>query len=130
MRILLVEDIPDDALLTVRGLQKLEFPVEIVVAGDGVEAIQVLFGPGAQLPDLVLLDLSLPKLSGLGVLRRIRSERTAKNLPVVILTSSDDDRDQIACYEAGATRYLKKGLHLDDLVGELRSIVNFPIGQA
>ena len=97
--IMLVEDNPDDEALTVRALRKNKIVNEVVVAGDGVEALDYLFGEGmhtgrntAEVPQVVLLDLKLPKLDGLGVLRRLRADDRTKLLPVVILTSSNEDQ--------------------------------------
>src|SRR3954465_2848495 len=91
--ILLVEDNADDEQLTLRAMRQSDVPNIIRVARDGAEAIDALFGPGSgRLPDLVLLDLKLPKVSGLEVLQRVRSEESTKTLPIVILTSSDEER--------------------------------------
>jgi CheY-like chemotaxis protein len=114
-QILLVEDNPDDEALTVRALKKSNVVNEIVVVRDGVEAVNYLFceGPfaGAEprvLPQVVLLDLKLPKLDGLGVLRRIRADERTRVLPVVILSSSDEEDDRIQGYALGANSYVRK----------------------
>src|SRR5260370_17507120 len=103
--ILLVEDNPDDEALTVRALNKNKILNEVVVARDGVQALDYLFGEGAhtgrdtkEMPQLVLLALNLPKLDGLGVLRRLRADDRTKLLPVVILTSSNEEQDRIKGY--------------------------------
>ena len=109
--ILLVEDNENDEILTRRALSKLRVANEVIVARDGEEAIDVLFGPGAEereLPQLVLLDLKLPKLDGIDVLRRIRSERRTHTLPVVVLTSSDEERDRYQSYDLGVNSYVRK----------------------
>jgi two-component system response regulator len=113
--ILLVEDNPDDEALTVRAFTKNKIANEVVVVRDGVEALDYLFGTGAhagrdpsQLPQLVLLDLKLPRLDGLEVLRRIRSEPTTQIIPVVVLTSSKEDRDLVESYRLGANSYVRK----------------------
>ena len=113
--ILLVEDNPDDELLTLRALKKSPVPTEVVVARDGVEALDYLFGEGAyqgrdtrEVPKVVLLDLKLPKLDGLGVLSRIRADYRTKLLPVVVLTSSNEDEDRIGSYGLGANSYVRK----------------------
>jgi len=113
--ILLVEDDPDDEALTLRALEKSNVLNEIVVARDGVEALDYLFGKGSYsgrdtsvMPELVLLDLKLPKMDGLEVLRRIRADKRTKLLPVVILTSSKEERDLIQGYNLGANSYIRK----------------------
>lgn len=111
--ILLVEDNPDDVKLTVRALKSQNITNEVTVANDGVEALAALFGadgrPGPEeLPAVVLLDLKLPKLNGLEVLRRIRADDRTQLLPVVILTSSDEERDLIEGYSLGANSYVRK----------------------
>jgi CheY-like chemotaxis protein len=113
--ILLVEDNPKDELLTLRTLKKCNLANEIVVVRDGAEAIDYLFAQGVfagrdvdDLPTVVLLDLKLPKIDGLEVLRRIRADERTKWLPVVILTSSDEEKDIIASYQLGANSYVRK----------------------
>ena len=111
--ILLVEDNPHDAILTVRALEKSQVVNEIVVASDGVEALDYLFGTGlseghALTPVIVLLDLKLPKVAGLEVLKKIRSDERTKYLPVVILTSSKEERDIVEGYSLGANSYVCK----------------------
>jgi CheY-like chemotaxis protein len=105
--IMLVEDNPNDEALTLRALTKNNIKNEIVVARDGQEALNYLFGKGS-LPAVVLLDLKLPKVDGLEVLRRIRSDERTKLLPVVILTSSKEDQDLIQSYSNGANSYVRK----------------------
>ena len=113
--ILLVEDNPDDEELTVRALRKNHVANDVVVARDGVEALDYLFAQGAHAdrdarlkPQVILLDLKLPKLDGLGVLRRIRSDERTKYIPVVVLTSSREERDLIDSYGLGANSYVRK----------------------
>jgi two-component system response regulator len=113
--ILLVEDNPDDRDLALRALRKQRIATEIVVARDGADAIDYLFATGAhsgrdsaRLPQLVLLDLKLPKLDGFEVLKRLRDDERTRRLPVVVLTSSDDDRDIAASYDHGASSYVRK----------------------
>ena len=111
--ILLVEDNPDHEALTIRALKKNNIANEVVVARDGAEALEILFGEeqhrtkGA-LPSVVLLDLKLPKLDGLEVLKRVRSEDKTKLLPVVVLTSSDEESDVMRSYRTGANSYIRK----------------------
>jgi two-component system response regulator len=112
-KILLVEDNPDDIALTMRALKSHNITNDVVVAQDGVEAIDYLFGTKtrpapADLPAVVLLDLKLPKINGMEVLQRIRAEDRTRLLPVVILTSSDEERDVIDGYSLGANSYVRK----------------------
>lgn len=106
--ILLVEDNPDDELLTMRALNKNNIQNEVLVARDGPEALDRLFGAQAVQPAIVLLDLKLPKVDGIEVLRRIRSDARTRLTPVVILTSSREEQDLIAGYELGANSYIRK----------------------
>jgi len=106
--IVLVEDNPDDEALTLRALKKQKIANEIVVLRDGVEAVNFLLSPESPLPSLVLLDLKLPKLDGLQVLKRLRAEARTQLLPIVVLTSSDEDRDVIDGYRLGANSYIRK----------------------
>ena len=113
--ILLVEDNPDDEKLTVRALKKSNVLNELVVVRDGAEAVDYLFGSGryagrdpAETPALMLLDLKLPKLDGLEVLRRLRADQRTCFTPVVILTTSKDDPDLIKAYQLGCNSYIRK----------------------
>jgi len=106
--IALIEDNPDDEMLTIRALKKQKVANEIVVLHDGVEALDFLLSTESPLPDLVLLDLKLPRLDGLEVLRRLREDERTRLLPIVVLTSSDEDRDVIEGYRLGANSYVRK----------------------
>lgn len=113
--ILLVEDNPDDELLTLRALKKNNVLNRVVVAHDGIEALEYLFATGSHaardsevLPQLVLLDLKLPKVDGLEVLRRMRSDERTRLVPVVILTSSTERQDMLEGYGLGANSYVRK----------------------
>ena len=113
--ILLIEDNPSDVGLTQRALQKAHILNELVVASDGQEALDYLFGSGAyadrdvsEVPILTLLDLKLPKVSGLEVLRRIRAEACTQRMPVIILTSSKEEPDIAVAYDLGANSYIRK----------------------
>lgn len=120
-KILLVEDNPDDVALTLRALKSHNITNEVVVAADGVQALDYLFGskdasPGAPADTLavVLLDLKLPKVNGMEVLQRIRADERTKFLPVVILTSSDEERDIVEGYSLGANSYVRKPVDFVD----------------
>jgi CheY-like chemotaxis protein len=113
--ILLVEDNPDDVDLTLRALKKGNILNEVVVARDGIEALDYLFGTGAyagrdltSMPTVILLDLKLPKIDGLEVLQRLRADERTKFLPVVILTSSKEEQDLVNGYKLGANSYIRK----------------------
>lgn len=113
--ILLVEDNPNDVELTLRAFEKNKIANEIVVASDGEEALEYLFATGAYAdrdpnawPEVVLLDLKLPKMHGLDLLQRLRADERTKRLPVVILTSSNEEKDLIASYDLGANSFVRK----------------------
>ena len=113
--ILLVEDNPDDEELTIRSLRRANIANEIVVARDGVEALEFLFREGkfseedkGKIPALVLLDLKLPKLNGIDVLKRMRSDPRTQLIPVVVLTSSSEEDDMLQSYRFGANSYVRK----------------------
>lgn len=106
--ILLVEDNPDDEALTLRALKKNNILNKVAVAHDGAEALEFLFTAGAAPPSLILLDLNLPKINGLEVLRRLRADERTQFIPVVVLTSSKLDEDIIASYRNGANGYVRK----------------------
>ncbi len=129
LTILLVEDNPDDEVLTVRELQKQHIVNEIIVVRDGVEALEYLFGTGQyawrdvrDFPTVVLLDLKLPKVDGLEVLRRIRADDRTKHLPVVVLTSSDDQRDVVESYRLGANSYVCKPVNFNQFQEAVRHV--------
>jgi len=113
--ILLVEDNPDDVKLTQRALRKSNILNELVVARDGVEALDYLFGTGQyaerdtrQMPQVVLLDLKMPRMDGLELLQRIRADEKTRLLPVVVLTTSTEERDRVESYKLGANSYIRK----------------------
>jgi CheY-like chemotaxis protein len=105
--ILLVEDNPDDELLTMRALRSIERACDIHTAHDGAEAVEYLSDESKPVPSLVLLDLKLPKLNGVEVLERLRSSERTKRIPVVILTSSNERIDVNDCYRLGANSYIE-----------------------
>jgi len=113
--IMVVEDNPDDEELTLRALRKGKIANEIVVTRDGNEALEFVFGKGQyagrnleRMPAVILLDLKLPKLSGLEVLKQLRSDHRTKLIPVVVLTSSSEDEDMLRSYQVGANSYVRK----------------------
>jgi two-component system response regulator len=121
--ILLVEDNPDDEALTLRAFKKNNFGNKISIAHDGVEALDFLFCTGIyadrdphEMPHVVLLDLNLPKVGGLEVLRRIRADKRTHTLPVVILTSSKEERDLAEGYEFGANSYVRKPVDFNEFI--------------
>ncbi len=127
--ILLVEDNPDDEALTLRALRKNNIGNEVVVAHDGVEALDYLFGSGAHrgrditdLPQVVLLDLKLPRIDGLEVLRRVRADERTRLLPVVVLTSSKEDQDVVNSYRFGCNSYVRKPVNFDEFVEAARQL--------
>jgi len=126
--ILLVEDSADDELLTLRALKKNNIKNEIVVARDGVQALDYLLGDGNPtehphaLPQVVLLDLKLPRIDGLEVLRRLRADERTKLLPVVILTSSNEERDRLSGYNLGANSYVRKPVDFEQFTEAARQL--------
>ena len=127
--IFLIEDNSDDEALTVRALKKGNIVNEIIVARDGKEAVDYLFGDGdysnrdmSIMPQLIILDLKLPKIDGLEVLRQIRSNEKTKLLPVVILTSSNEEKDLIDSYTLGANSYVQKPVDFDQFIKAARKL--------
>ncbi len=127
--ILLVEDNPSDEKLTVLALQRCGVANEVVVARDGAEALDYLFGVGAhagrdvnEQPTLVLLDLKLPKIEGLEVLSRIRADERTRLLPVVILTSSKEDEDIVSGYSRGANAYVRKPVDFGEFAAAAKTL--------
>ena len=124
--ILLIEDDSDHELLTIRALRKANIANEIKVARDGEEALDLLFGNGEDAlkacPQVVLLDLKLPKIDGLEVLRRIRENERTRMLPVVILTSSDEESDIIRSYRLGVNSYIRKPVNFTEFAEATRQL--------
>lgn len=127
--ILLVEDNPDDEALTLRALRRNRIVNEVVVAHDGVEALDYLWGTGRyqgrdarQQPQVVLLDLKLPKVDGLEVLKRMRSDERTRRVPVVVLTSSSEERDIVDSYNFGANSYVRKPVDFERFVDAVRQL--------
>lgn len=127
--ILLVEDNPDDEALTLRALKKNNISNQVIVARDGAEALDFLFGTGEHsggdmnlMPQVVLLDLKLPKIDGLEVLRQLRANESTKLLPVVILTSSDEEQDRLKGYSLGANSYVRKPVDFNQFIGAVHQL--------
>jgi len=121
--ILLVEDNPDDELLMLRALKKNHIDNRVVVARDGVEALDYLFATGEyegntseNLPQLILLDLKLPKINGLEVLKRLRADNRTRYVPVVVFTSSTEEKDIITSYDLGANGFVQKPVDFNEFV--------------
>ena len=129
VEILLVEDNPRDAKLALHALQRSHVANEIQVARDGVEALEFIFGTGAFAgravedgPKVILLDLKLPRMDGIEVLRRIRADPRTRGIPVVALTSSREDRDIAACYALGVNSYIVKPVDFEQFSEATRQI--------
>jgi len=120
--IFLVEDNIKDELLTIRALKKNKVANQIDVARDGQQAIDYLMNVKRELPSLVILDLKLPKLSGLEVLKRIRADARTKFLPVVMLTSSDEEKDITEAYKNGANSFVSKPVNIDEFSKAVRDL--------
>jgi len=129
MRILLVEDNPDDVQLTLRAFKKSNIGNEVIVAKDGQEALDFFFGDDGvagkgrdELPGLVLLDLKLPKIDGIEVLKRVRADERTKLVPVVILTSSKEQADMLNGYSHGCNSYIRKPVDFDQFAEAVRQL--------
>lgn len=127
--ILLVEDNPNDVALTLRALKKNNIKNDVVIARDGAEALDCLFGTGvykdqdvSTLPVLILLDLKLPRISGIEVLQRLRSDERTKLVPVVILTTSKEEQDLIDGYRFGANSYIRKPVDFNNFIEAVRQL--------
>ena len=126
---LLVEDNPDDETLTLHALQENNILNRVVVARDGAEALDYLFATGAhvgrdvaEMPTVILLDLKLPKVDGLEVLRRLRADERTRLLPVVILTTSQEDQDLVTSYSLGANSYVHKPVDINQFIMAVRQL--------
>jgi two-component system response regulator len=129
VEILIVEDTPQDLELTLRALRKAKLSNKIQVAHDGAEAIEFLFGEGQHAgrqienkPKVILLDLKLPKIDGIEVLRRIKSDARTKMIPVVILTSSREQKDVVESYQLGVNSYIVKPVDFEGFAGAVRDL--------
>ena len=130
--ILLVEDNPDDEALAVRALKRSKIASDLVVARDGAEVLDYLFAMGEYagrdsrvMPQVILLDLKLPKLDGIGVLRRLRADERTKLIPVVILTSSNEEQDRLDCYDLGANSYVRKPVDFNQFSEAARQLGHY-----
>lgn len=128
VKILLVEDNPDDEFLALRALRKNNVANEVIVARDGLEALDYLFGEGAQagqerlVPAVILLDLKLPKIDGIEVLRRIRADERTRRIPTVILTTSNETVDIEAGYDNGCNSYIRKPVDFEQFIEAVRQL--------
>lgn len=127
--VLLVEDNPDDEMLTLHALKKNNISNEVVVAHDGVEALDYIFGRGifqgrdiSELPAVILLDLNMPKMGGLDVLRQLRADPRTRRTPVVILTTSKEEQDLVNSYELGANSYVRKPVDFEAFTGAVSNL--------
>ncbi len=127
--ILLVEDNPDDVKLTLRALKKSNILNTVTVVSDGVEALDYLFGTGAyegrdtsDMPQLILLDLNMPRLGGIEVLQRMRADERTRLIPVVVLTTSTEDADKIESYSLGANSYVRKPVDFDQFARAVQQL--------
>ncbi len=130
--ILLIEDNPDDVDLTLHAFQKNHMANDVVVAGDGAEGLDYLFGTGKyagrnahEPPALILLDLQLPKVGGMEVLRKVREDARTKRIPVVILTTSDEEEDIVNGYNGGANSYLRKPVDFNEFVNSVNQLAMY-----
>lgn len=130
--VLLVEDNPDDELLALRALKKTKADIQVVVARDGEEAVDFMMAQGKfserdprHLPKVIFLDIKLPKLNGLQVLEKIRENDDSALVPVVLLTSSDEERDMVRGYQLGANSYINKPVSYDDFINQVALLKDY-----
>ncbi len=130
--ILLVEDNPDDATLTLRAFKKNEITNQVTIANDGIEALDYLNGTGkfsgrdvSIMPAIILLDLKLPRMDGLEVLQQIRANEKTKLIPVIILTTSKEEQDIIDCYTYGANSYIRKPIDFDYFIQAIQQLASY-----
>jgi two-component system response regulator len=130
--ILLVEDNPDDEELTLRAFKQTQIPSRVIIARDGVEALDYLFGTGSyahrelsELPQLILLDLKLPKVTGLEVLQRLRANPPTQFIPVIVLTSSNEENDILSAYRLGANSYVRKAVDFYRFIEQIQLLCRY-----
>ncbi len=133
--ILLVEDNPDDEVLALRALKKAQTKNNVVVTRDGQEALDYIFGKGKysgrnpnETPQVVFLDIKLPKLNGLEVLKNIREDERTALIPIVLLTSSDEERDMVDGYKLGANSYINKPVDFDEFIEQVKVLGMYWLG--
>lgn len=133
--ILLVEDNPDDEVLALRALKKTQTKNNVVVTRDGQEALDYIFGKGKyngrnpdETPQVIFLDIKLPKLSGLEVLKNIREDKRTSLIPIVLLTSSDEERDMVDGYKLGANSYINKPVDFDEFIEQVKVLGRYWLG--
>jgi len=133
--ILLVEDNPDDEVLALRALKKAQTKNNVVVARDGQEALDYIFGKGKfngrnpnETPQVIFLDIKLPKLNGLEVLKNIREDERTSLIPIVLLTSSDEERDMVDGYKLGANSYINKPVDFDEFIEQVKVLGRYWLG--
>jgi len=127
--VLLAEDNPDDVKLTLRAFKKNNILNDVVVVQDGVEALDYLFGTGKfsgrdtrSMPQIILLDLKMPRMDGLEVLQRLRADERTRLLPVVILTTSSEDKDRVESYKLGANSYIRKPVNFEQFTAAVQQL--------
>ncbi len=120
--IMLIEDNPDDEALALRALKTNKIANNVQIARDGSEALEKLLDPNTELPEIILLDLKLPKIDGLEVLKQIRGNERTRLMPVVVLTSSKEERDIVESYSLGANSYIRKPVDFEQFVEAVRQL--------
>jgi CheY-like chemotaxis protein len=123
--ILLVEDNPNDELLALRALKQSTVQCSVAVAHDGIEALEFLFDVANPIPELVLLDLKLPRMRGLEVLKRIRAEERTRRVPVVLFTSSNQPSDILNCFDSGANSFVRKPMDFNEYLECLAKVAEY-----
>jgi CheY-like chemotaxis protein len=123
--ILLVEDNLNDEMLALRAFKKVDISLSIQVARDGLEALDYLKDPESPVPDLVLLDLKLPKVNGLEVLKGLRAIERARRIPVVVFTSSNEQADVVGCFDAGANGFVRKSVDFQEYMEKISKLTDY-----